>query len=79
MSWAEAMKENARAASRDRASADANVLRSAPSTSWDSYEVWLTRVKQPRERAADRFTANTEGPGAQAARLGLPGRRRGWK
>ena len=60
MSWAEAMKENAKAASRDRVPADANVLRSAPPTSWDPYEVWLTRVKQPRERADDRVTANTE-------------------
>jgi len=59
MSWAEAMKENAIAASRDRRSADASVLRSAPSTSWDPYEVWLTRVKQPRDHAADRrFTAD---------------------
>lgn len=61
MSWAEAMKENAKAASRDRVSADANVLRSAPATSWDPHEVWLTRVKQPRDHAADRFTANTAG------------------
>ena len=60
MSWAEAMKENARSASRNCASTDANVLRSAPSGSWDSYKVWLTRVKQPRERADDRVTANTE-------------------
>lgn len=54
MSWAEAMKENARVASRDRVSAAANVVRSAPSTSWDPYEVWLSRVKQPRDRAASR-------------------------
>jgi hypothetical protein len=60
MSWAEAMKENARTASRDRVSADANVLRSAPSTSWDPYEVWLTRVRQPRELAAGRATADAE-------------------
>ena len=60
MSWAEAMKENARSVSRNCASKDANVLRSAPSSSWVSYEVWLTRVKQPRKRAADRFTASTE-------------------
>jgi len=70
MSWAQAMKENARTAWRDRVSQDANVVRSAPSTPWDPYEVWLTRVKQPRERAADRFRSNAEWPGAQAARLG---------
>jgi hypothetical protein len=61
MSWAEAMKEMADVASRDRVSADTNVMRSAPSTSWDPYEVWLTRVKQPREHAADRMAANAEG------------------
>ncbi|MDQ1308954.1 MAG: hypothetical protein QG601_222 [Pseudomonadota bacterium] len=60
MSWAEAMKENAKAASRHRVSADAIVLRSAPATSWDLDEVWLTRVKQPHERAADRYTASAE-------------------
>jgi len=64
MSWADAMKENAGAASRDRVSADANVVRSAPSTSWDPHEGWLTRVRQPRELAT--------GPG-------LPARRRGWQ
>jgi len=63
MSWAEAMKENAKAASRDRVSADAKVLRSAPSTSWDPYQVWLTRVKQPRDRAAGRYTASAAGQG----------------
>jgi len=60
MSWAEAMKEHAKSASRDPASADANVLRSTPSTSWDPYEVWLSRVKQPRDLAASRVTANAE-------------------
>jgi len=64
MSWAEAMKENAKAASRYRVSADANVVRSAPSTSRDPNEVWLTRVKQPRELATG---------------LGLPAQHRGWQ
>jgi hypothetical protein len=60
MSWAEAMKENAKAASRDRVSAGANVLRSVPSTSWDPDAAWLTRVKQPHARAADRYTASAD-------------------
>jgi len=38
-------------ASRDRVFTDANVMRGAPSTSWDPYEVWLARVKQPSEHA----------------------------
>ena len=59
MSWAEAMKENAKAASRDRVSGGANVLRStAPSTSWGPQAAWLTRVKQPREQDANRYTAS---------------------
>jgi len=66
VSWAEAMKEMADVASRDRVGSDANVTRSAPSTSWDPYEVWLTRVKQPREHAAGRLTANAE---SQARKL----------
>lgn len=60
MSWAEAMKENAKAASRDRVSGGANVLRSAPSTSWDPVQVWLTRVKQPREHDVNRYAASAE-------------------
>jgi hypothetical protein len=60
MSWAEAMKENAKAASRHLVSADAIVLRSAPATSWDLDEVWLTRVKQPREHDSNRYTASAE-------------------
>ena len=63
MSWAEAMKENAKAASRNRIAADAKVLRSAPSTSWDSNEIWLTRVKQPRDEAADWYAASVAGQG----------------
>lgn len=62
MNWAEAMKANAKAASRDRLADNANVLRSTPSTSSDPHEVWLTRVKQPREHAADRFAARAECP-----------------
>jgi hypothetical protein len=61
MSWAEAMKEMAEAASRDSAYADANVMRRAVSTSWDPYEVWLRRVKQPRDLAASRISADAVG------------------
>jgi hypothetical protein len=60
MSWAEAMKENVKAASRDRVSGGANVLRSAPSISWGPHAAWLTRIKQPREQDANRYTASAE-------------------
>jgi hypothetical protein len=67
MSWAEAMKDIADVASRSRVSTDANVIRSATPTYWDPYEVWLTRVKQPRELAASRATADAE---SQVRKLG---------
>ena len=60
MSWAEAMKENAKVASRDRVSGGANVLRSAPSISWGPQAAWLTRIKQPREQDANRYMASAE-------------------
>lgn len=65
MSWEEAMKEQAGLASQDRLFSEANVTRSTTTTSWDPHEVWLTRIKQPRERAASRFTdlAENQGPG----------------
>ena len=66
MSWTQAMKEQASVDSRDRLATDANVMRSATSTSWDPHEVWLTRVKQPRERAGHRVTASV---GSQVRRL----------
>jgi len=58
MSWTQAMKEQASVDSRDRFSTDANVTRSTTSTSWDPHEVWLTRVKLPRERAGRRVTSS---------------------
>jgi hypothetical protein len=39
-------------ASREQAHDDAGVHRDTPAATWDPYEVWLTRIKQPRERAA---------------------------
>ena len=65
MSWAESMKEQANVASQDYSSSDANVTHSTASISWDPHEVWLTRVKQPRERAASRGTspADSQVPG----------------
>ena len=60
MSWTEAMKEHANVASLDRGSTDANVIRSATPTYWDPYEVWLTRVRQPRDRAGGQATPNAQ-------------------
>lgn len=58
MTWADTMRDIAEVASRDHGSAGDDVAIGAPSASWDPYDVWLTRVKQPRERAAQDFTGN---------------------
>ena len=58
MSWAETMISRATVALHDRAANDEGIFRSAQPTSWDPYEVWLTRVKQPRDRAAQVVTAS---------------------
>lgn len=66
MSWEEAMKEQAGLALQDRYSAEANTIRSTTSTAWDPHEIWLTRVKQPREQAAGRVGSSAE---SQVSRL----------
>ncbi len=68
MSRADALKDSADAASQDRGSGDESVIRVASAASWDPYEVWLTRVKQPRERAAH-VAAAARASGRTKARL----------
>ena len=58
MSWADSMIASANVALRDRAANDEGIFRSTEPTSWDPYEVWLTRVKQPRDRAAQVVTTS---------------------
>jgi hypothetical protein len=60
MSWEKAMKEQANIDSRNGGSAEPNLMRSGDSTSWDPYEVWLTRVKEPRGRAPSRARADAD-------------------
>ena len=60
MSWLEAMKEKANGESRNHDSNETHDTRSAAPTSWDPYEVWLTRVKQPRGRTVSRDPAGVE-------------------
>jgi hypothetical protein len=58
MSWGEAVKAAGGAvALRERPAGDEGIFRSTQPASWDPYEVWLTRVKQPRD-AAQAVTAN---------------------
>lgn len=58
MTWAEIMRGNAEVASRDQGRAGDEVANGTQSASWEPYDVWLTRVKQPRERAAQVLTGN---------------------
>jgi hypothetical protein len=68
MNWTDVMKNNADLLSRDHASSSLPGTRSAAPTSWDPHEVWLTRVKEPRERAARRFADSALGDPAAASR-----------
>jgi hypothetical protein len=51
MSWADTMKAMALAALAERNATVGRILVDAPS-GWNPHDVWLTRVKQPRELAA---------------------------
>jgi hypothetical protein len=59
MSWAESMKASASVVLRDGAANDEGIIPGTQAASWDPYEVWLTRVKQPRDRAAQAVTARS--------------------
>ena len=60
MSWEKAMKEQANIDSRDGGSAEPIAMRSGDSTSWDPYEVWLTRIREPRVRAPSQAPADAD-------------------
>ena len=59
MNWAEAMKGNATVAMLEHVAYDASVSRATQAVSWDPFEVWLTRIKQPRDNAAKSAPAGT--------------------
>jgi hypothetical protein len=65
MTWKETMKEHAKDVSRNHVSNDAIVNRGTSVTSWDPHEVWLKRVRQPRERAASGPGPRGEGEGGK--------------
>lgn len=48
-------------------STDASVMPREASTSWDPHEVWLTRVKRPRDRAALELRDDAERRGPEGA------------
>jgi len=53
MSWTDAVKDHANAVLRERDTAENRLFGNAQPVGWDPYEVWLTRVKRPRECAAE--------------------------
>ena len=59
MSWSETMKGNATVASLEHVANDESVFRRTQATSWDPFEVWLTRIKQPRDNAAKSAPTDT--------------------
>jgi hypothetical protein len=59
MSWSETIKGNATVASLEHVAKDERVFRRTQAASWDPFEVWLTRIKQPRDRAAKSALADT--------------------
>lgn len=58
--------------SSDAAANDDDVFTETPLASWDPYDVWLTRVKRPRDIAVNRRTVDapkrTRGPLNRLAR-----------
>lgn len=58
MSTIDNASDKVESAGRDGAFSDESSSRSVPASSWDPYEVWRTRVKQPREEAARRLSAS---------------------
>jgi hypothetical protein len=58
MSWIHDSDDDGEPALGWGGSHEAGVDRSAQPTAWDPLEVWLTRVKQPRDRAALRAAAS---------------------
>ena len=49
MNWANTMASNADDAANNRIHSDDSAQHNVVSGSWDPHQVWLTRVKQPRD------------------------------
>lgn len=60
MNWAELLRRRATSELQDTARTSAGIFDRSPSSGWDPYEVWLSRVKQPREQAATARTGTAE-------------------
>lgn len=69
MNWATTMAGNADNAANDRIPAEDNAQDGVESGSWSPHQVWLTRIKQPRDsqqalpgRSAMKLTIQSPGP-----------------
>jgi hypothetical protein len=52
MNWAETMQRNAHVAPGGHATRPRGTDLRAQREAWSPYEIWLTRIKQPRDSAA---------------------------
>lgn len=57
MGWSDVIGGSTEGASRDQDAVEGGNSGGAESAPWDPYDVWLTRVKQPRELADRAVTA----------------------
>jgi hypothetical protein len=69
MNWADTVKAYSSLTSSQRYSGDASVIGGASPASWDPHEVWVTRIKEPRERAARIVTLGTSSSATGAGEL----------
>ena len=53
------MEGSATVALLELVATDGGAFRRTPAASWDPFEVWLTRIKQPRDSAANSASAGT--------------------
>lgn len=65
MKWDESMRSEAAGASPEGLTTDRGDPQRANAASWDPFEVWLTRVKEPGDRAARLARARTPDAGAE--------------
>jgi hypothetical protein len=52
MSWTDVVRDHANSIMSERGNTEHRLFKNTQPRTWDPYEVWLTRVKQPRERAS---------------------------
>lgn len=66
-SWSDVMKASAAVTVRDRAASDGDVVLGTQTAGWNPYEVWLSRIKKPRDRAGIALAAGFSDPASELA------------